>query len=166
VGRADHARPAGARLVLADPLVRAVLQHPQQLDLERQRQVAHFVQEQRASRSQLEAAMRSRTAPVKEPRTCPNISLSRRSAGSAPQLTATNGPFLAGRVLVDGPRDDLLAGAALAGDQHGGIAVTQVLDQVEDAQHGRRAGDDAADRRRTIWCANVGSSSAGRIATT
>ena len=39
---------------------------------------------------------RSRTAPVKAPRTCPNSSLSSSSPGSAPQLTATNGPLRRG----------------------------------------------------------------------
>ena len=37
---------------------------------------------------------RSRTAPVNAPFTCPKSSLSRRSAGRAPQFTATNGPGL------------------------------------------------------------------------
>ena len=59
---------------------------------------------------------------MKAPFTWPKSSLSRRSPGSAPQLTATNGPGAAGRVRVERPGDDLLAGAALAGDQDGRVA--------------------------------------------
>jgi hypothetical protein len=52
----------------------------------------------------------------------------------APQLTATNGP---GRPLcrVDVARDQLLAGAGLAGHQHGGVAAREPLDVIE--QHAR-----------------------------
>ena len=57
--------------------------------------------------------------------------------GKAPQLTATNGWSLALRLAVDLARRPLLAGARLAGDEHGGVgrAATRdhQADHVEDA---------------------------------
>ena len=41
----------------------------------------------------------------------------------APQLMATNGAPLRPRARVDGARDELLAGAALAGDEHRRLEV-------------------------------------------
>jgi hypothetical protein len=40
---------------------------------------------------------------------------------SAAQLIATNGPWRRAAALVDAAGDQFLAGAALAGDQHGGV---------------------------------------------
>ena len=60
----------------------------------------------------------SACAPVKAPLRWPNSSLSSSVSGSAPQLTATKGRRAARPVVVDGARDQLLAGAGLAADQH------------------------------------------------
>ena len=57
-------------------------------------------------------------APVKAPRSWPNSSDSSRSFGIAAVLMATNGLAGARAVLVQRARDQLLAGARLAGDQH------------------------------------------------
>jgi hypothetical protein len=57
-------------------------------------------------------------APVNAPRSCPNSSLSISSRGIAAQLTLMNGPLAPLARLVDRPRHQLLAGAALALDQH------------------------------------------------
>ena len=61
---------------------------------------------------------RSANAPVKEPFMWPNSSLSISSDGIAAQLTSTNGLLPPRRGVVQRPRDQLLAGAVLAGDQH------------------------------------------------
>ena len=55
-----------------------------------------------------------RGAPVKAPRSWPKSSLSSRVSGMAAQLTATKGPLARGGELVEGARDELLAGAGLA----------------------------------------------------
>ena len=96
---------------------------------------------------------RSAMAPVKAPRTWPNSWLSSSSPGMAAQLTATNGLPAAAAVPVDGARDDLLAGAGLAGDQHGGVAVGEHADGLLHLAHRRRAADQlvlaaSASRRR------------------
>jgi hypothetical protein len=100
----------------------ALLQHTQQLDLHRQRQVTHFIQEQGAAMGGFEPAR-----------------LGRHRAGERPffvteQLTLDQGirerPAIDGHELprppltqlVDVPSHDFFAGASLAHDQHGGFA--------------------------------------------
>ena len=56
VGGGDHARVANAALGFADALVFAVFQHAQQFRLQLQRQLADFVEEQRAVLGVLEIA--------------------------------------------------------------------------------------------------------------
>ena len=105
-GAADAPQPPG-------------LQHAQQLRLQVERQLADLVEDQRAARRLLEPARAAApAAPVKAPRSWPNSSLSASSRGSAPQLTATNGPPGFGPELVQRARQQLLARAALAGHQH------------------------------------------------
>ena len=46
-------------------------------------------------------------------------------------------------VAVDGPGDELFAGAALAGDEHGGVAGRNLPDEFEHPLHRLAAADDA-----------------------
>ena len=100
-------------------------------DLERHGQLADLVEEERAAvRRRRRGPWFACTAPVKAPRTWPKSSLSSRVSGMAPQFTATKRPSRRGLAGVDGARDQLLAGAALAGDQHvagGGRAPGDLL---------------------------------------
>ena len=48
---------------------------------------------------------------------------------------------------VNRARDQVLAGAALAGDQHGEVAALQALDLIGDALHRRAGADEAGDQR-------------------
>ena len=82
------------------------------------RHVADLVEEQRAAFGLLEAAAPLRCAPVNAPRSWPNSSHSSRSFGIAAVLIAMNGLRRARAVLVQRARDQLLAGARFAGDQH------------------------------------------------
>ena len=54
VGGRDHARVRAQRLVAADALELALLEHAQECDLDGRRQLAHLVEEDRASGRQLE----------------------------------------------------------------------------------------------------------------
>src|SRR5262249_57572151 len=49
-----------------------------------------------------------------------------------------------GAVLVDGAGDQLLAGAALAGDQHGDVLSRDAADGLVDLAHGGAGADDGA----------------------
>ncbi len=62
----------------------------------------------------------------------------------AEQFTATNGAAPARRLEVDRARDQLLAGAALAAEQNGGVVVHHPPDKLIDLLHGRAAADDLA----------------------
>ena len=84
------------------------------------------------------------TAPVKAPRSWPNSSLSSSVSGSAAQLTTTKGPSLRGRELVEHARDQLLAGAALAADEHGGVGGGGLAHLREQPLHRLAVADHAS----------------------
>ena len=52
------------------------------------------------------------------------------------------GPVAPAAAAVDGPGDHRLAGAALAGDEHGGAGVGDAVDHVVDLQHAAVVADD------------------------
>ena len=87
--------------------------------------------------------MRWAVAPVKEPFSWPNSSLSIRFSGIAAQLTAMKGRGGAVAVLADAPGHEFLAGAALAGDHHGDVAGGHLADGLEHLLHRRGTPDDA-----------------------
>ena len=96
---------------------------------------------------------RSATAPVNAPRTWPNSSLSISSSGIAAQFTSTNGRRAARLDRVDRPRDQFLAGAVLAVDQHAAVGrrrhrhlLAQLAHRVALAHHRLRAIDARAQR--------------------
>ena len=74
--------------------------------------------------------LRVAIAPVKLPRSWPKSSESTSSGGMAPQLTRMIGPAARAEPAVDRAGDDLLAGAGLAQDQHGGVGGRHVLDAL------------------------------------
>ena len=125
--RRDDANVHGDGLGRADGPHLLLLQHAQQLHLQRQRHVADFVEEHRPAVGRLEQPLVSRTAPVNGPCTWPNSSDSSSCSGMAPQLTATKGLSAARACPVHRPRQQLLARAAVAADQHAGIACSYQL---------------------------------------
>ena len=87
----------------------------------------------------------SADAPVNAPLRWPKSSLSSSVSESAPQLTATNGSAAARSVVVDGAGDELLAGAGLAGDEHGDRRGGGAGQEAEDALHRGAVADDAVE---------------------
>ncbi|EDT38258.1 hypothetical protein BamMEX5DRAFT_5957 [Burkholderia ambifaria MEX-5] len=135
VGRRDEPHVDLHGLARADRRHLALLQHAQQLDLRGQRQVAHFIEKQRAAIRGFEPARLAvdrageRTALVAEQlafdqcfRKCPAVDSDER-------------PVVALAQRMHEARDQLLAGAALAGDEHRRIARRDELDAFE--QHPR-----------------------------
>src|SRR5690349_20931864 len=82
------------------------------------------------------APLRSCTAPVNEPLTWPN------SAAVEHDDRAVGAP----RVVVDLLGDQLLAGAGLAFDEHGGVVRRDVREQREQPPHLDVAADELAER--------------------
>ncbi len=85
------------------------------------------------------------TAPVKAPRTWPKRLLSSRSAGIEPELTVTNGPPRAPRVVVDGLGHQLLARAALAEHEDVALRRRREPDELEDLLHRLALADDVVE---------------------
>ena len=82
------------RLLAADALEPALLEHAQELGLQAERELADLVEEQRAAdRPSRTGPAFFSVAPVNAPFSWPNSSLSIRLSVSAAQLTATHGPF-------------------------------------------------------------------------
>ena len=118
--------------VAADRAHLALLERAQELRLHLERQLADLVEEERAAASPARRGRRAAAlASVKAPRACPNSSLSSSVGGIAAQLMATNGAVAPRAPVVERARDELLARAALARDEHRRVAVGDAGDEVE-----------------------------------
>ena len=118
VGRRDHADVDLVRAVAADALDLALLEHAQQLGLQRDVELADLVEEDRAAVGLLEAADVLRDGAGERALLVTEQLDSISSRGIAPQSSTTNGLFLRVDRVVERARDHLLAGAGLAGDEH------------------------------------------------
>ena len=85
-------------------------------------------------------------APVKAPFSWPNSSLSIRFSGMAAQLMADEGLVPSPAQVVQGARQQLLAGAALAQDQDAHVRGGDLLDKAADLEHFGCARDHAVQR--------------------
>ena len=84
-----------------------------------------------------------RSAPVNAPLTWPNSSVSSSVSGIAAQLTLMSGRSRSALRGVDGARDQLLAGAGLAGDQHRALGLRDQARGPNHLLHQAAAADDA-----------------------
>ena len=78
---------------------------------------------------------------MKLPLTCPNSSDSSRVSGIPAQLTVTSARSDAGALAVEGGGDELLADAALAGDEHLRVRARDAIDFFAELPHGDAAAD-------------------------
>ncbi len=112
-----------------------ILQHAQQLGLRRRGHLADFVEQQRAAVGQLEAADAAfggageRAALVAE-----NFALHQRF-GNGGAVDGHEGTVGARRKPVNGARQDFLARAGFAGDQHGRGRRRHLLHQAHHVLH-------------------------------
>ena len=136
------------RLGAADRRERALLQHAQQLDLQRGGHVADLVEEERAAVGDLEQPRLilhragERAAHVAEQRALEQVVVERRAVLDDERL------LRARPVIVDRARDQLLAGAALAVDEHGRLALDDLVEQLDDVAHRGRVADNLGERMR------------------
>ena len=116
----------GARL--ADALELPLLQHAQQLALQLERDLADLVEKQRAAVGQFEPAdaVAQRAGEgaldVAEELALEQFARDRRA------VDPDQRPVAAAARLVDGARDQFLAGAGFAGDQHAGVGRRHQFD--------------------------------------
>jgi hypothetical protein len=146
VGRGDEAEVGGDGLAGANGLVGALLQHAQQLHLQRQRQLADLVQEERAALGERDAAApaarraRERAAHVAE-----QLALQQR-LGDGAAVHRDERARGARRAAVDEAREHLLAGARLALQQHRRVARRDALARPHDGGHRRAFAMDDGGR--------------------
>ena len=133
------------RLVVADALELAFLQHAQQLHLQRHAHRAHFVEEQRAAMRLLEPALPGadgageRAAHVAEDLGFEQVLWNRAAVERDEPLPAPR----AG--VMNRARDDFLAGAGLASDQNRARRARDGLERLKQIAHRPAAADDALE---------------------
>ena len=152
VGRSDDADVDLDRLLPADPVELALGQHAQQARLQRRRHVADLIEKQRAAIC------------LFEPSHPPGIGTGERAFlvpeqfrfeqfGRDSRGIERNKRLVGSRtVFVQSPRDELLAGAGLTGDQNSHARACQPPDGPKHLLHGGRL----ADQRRDILLVGFG----------
>jgi hypothetical protein len=146
VGGGEQAHVGADRLAAADALERLLLQDPQELRLGRQRHVADLVEEQGAAVGLLEPADAAALRPGEGALlVAEQLALQQRlgDGGTVEGQERRPGPRA---VLVDGARHQLLARAALAGDEHRESLVGDSADGFVHLLHVRTGADDSFAR--------------------
>ena len=141
MGRADDPRVDRDRLAAADPLDHALLQEAQQLHLQRQRNVANLVEEQRAAIGLLDLALGGldcageRPLLVSEQFAFEQVFRDRRAID--------RDEFAIGAVagIVEASRQQFLARPARAEQHDRDVGVRHALDRPRHADHFGRGGD-------------------------
>ncbi len=147
VGRGEHADVHRLWTRLADRHDLALLQESQQLRLDVERQVADFVEEQRASdrRSNQSLLIGDRAgeaaAAMPEQLAVGQLARGRRAVVGQEHRGAS------WRADMNRARDEVLAGTAFPGDQHGEVVTLKPLDLVGQAIHCRTGADEPGQER-------------------
>jgi hypothetical protein len=141
-----HVHPAGLRL--ADGADLLLLEHAQQLGLERQRQLADLVEEQRAAVGLGEEPAPRAVGAGERPLGVPEELALEQRLRDRGAVHGDEGVVPARGLRVDGAGEHLLARAALALEEHGRLVLRGALDQLQHLDHRRRGRDDRplADR--------------------
>ena len=141
----DDAHVDRPRLARAEHLVGAVLEDAEQLHLRARVEIADFVEEDRAAVGNLEAAPAIGARVGEGPAdVAEHLALEERGRDAAEvHLDERTAPAPA--VAVDRFGDELLAGAALAGDEHGRVGQGHAAGELEDPEQPRVAADHLAE---------------------
>src|SRR6185295_16294178 len=104
----------------------------QDLDLQEERELPDLIEEQRALVSELELALALDVSPGERAAlVAEQLGLEQR-LGDRAAVDRDERAVAPTRPAVHGTRDELLAGAALAFDQHGGVRLRDTLGHHED----------------------------------
>jgi hypothetical protein len=117
----------------AHALQHALLQDAQHLGLGLEGHVADLVEEDGAALGRLEAAHPARVGPGEGALLVAEQLALHQLAGDGGAVHGDEGPALSRAAVMERLRHQLLAGAALAADQHGEIGLGHLLDGLEDA---------------------------------
>ena len=144
VGRGDHADVhARVGVIRADGLNLAVLEKPQQQRLHAQAHLADFVEKERAAMRELELAALVAIGAGEAALDVPEELRLEQRFGEAGAVDRHERRLPATGMAMDVARDQVLAHAALAGDQHLRGTLGRARRHREQFRH-RRAGDDEA----------------------
>ena len=141
VGRRDQADVDPEGLHPAHALEFGLLDRPQELHLGLLGDLADLVEEEGAAVGELEASRPRGDRPGEGAALVTEELALDEPAGDRGAVDPDKGLVGAGRAEVEGPRDQLLAGAALAGDQHGRRAGGDGADDLADRRDRRGAAD-------------------------
>ena len=151
VGGRDHPHVDRARDARAQHLVGAVLEHPQQLHLRGGSSSPISSRKMVPPSRHLEAPLAVRPGVGEGAAHVAEHLALEEGRGDAAEVHLDERPVLAPAVAVDRLGHQLLAGAALAGDQHRGVGRRHAADQLEDlaGTAGRRRSGRAKSQRRS-----------------
>ncbi len=136
--------------VPADPFDHLLLDHAQDLRLERQVHVADLVEEDRPLVRKLELPELPRLGAGKGAPLVPEELALQQFPGDSRGIDGDKGSVLAIAQIVNGPGEQLLARAALAVDEHGGIGGRHLLDARRDLLELSALADDLRERRACL----------------
>jgi uncharacterized protein YoaH (UPF0181 family) len=134
------------RLVAAHAVELPVRQHAQQPRLQVERHVADLVEEERAAVGLLEAAAAHGLRAGEGAALVAEQLRLQQVLRDGRRVERHEGAAGARAVLVQRARHQLLAAAALAGDEHRHVALRQAADGAEDVLHGRRLAEHLGHR--------------------
>jgi hypothetical protein len=142
VGRGHDAHVDFGRLRSAEALELAILQKPEELGLERQRQLANLVQKKGAALGELDAPGLARDGPSKRAFLVPEQLTFQQRLGQRRAIDLDEGLSGSGALLVNCACHELLAGAAFAAHEHQRAAGGCAVEQRHRFGHGGRASGD------------------------
>ena len=148
VRRRDHAHVHAPRGRLADAPQLAFLDHAQQPELHRRRHLADLVQEDRAAVRLLEQPVSlRRRAGERAARVPEELGLQQR-LGQRPAVLRDEVLGPAPSVVVNEPREELLARSRLTGQQHGRIAVEHLARELRRRAKAAARADQGVEAER------------------
>jgi hypothetical protein len=142
VGGGDDAHVHLDGLRAAHPLELLLLQHAQELGLQVEPHLADLVEQQRAAVRALEGALHALHRAGEAPLLVPEQRALDEPLGERGAVELHERPVAPVGVLVHGAREQLLARAALALQEHRGPRRRRGLHRLEDAPDGGRVADD------------------------
>ena len=147
VGRRDDAHVDLLDPARADGLDLAFLEDAEQLGLDRERQLADLVEDQRAAVGLREEALAGRGRAGERALHVPEQLRVGELGGQGGAVEADERLERARRLRVQELGDELLAGAGLAAHEHGDVAAGDAAGGLEQAAHRLARADDAATER-------------------
>jgi hypothetical protein len=142
VGGGDQAEIGAHFDGAADAVEAPLLDHTEQLGLERGAELADLVEEERASVGLFEAALALRGGAGERALLVAEELRLHQRVGDRGAVDGDEGPRRALAGGVDRARDQLFAGAALAEDEDVDVARGDAIDLAEHGDHRRGSGDD------------------------